>query len=337
MGQHNSAQNELDRIDMQRDRDNRAGQSLISNVFDRSAVPQQIARPGDERGGLFTGIAGRRRIKEQQELNNRLAREQVGIEDRIGDDLFTASEIRPEQFESVEAAAAVNRLLDNPDTRQAAIDMIDQSRARNAALNIPPPTQREIATQANDVGLQILRMRDNVQQPLDAQQTAGANIIRNLSRATGWGDIGGTFGFFKFIDPGSRVTEGEISLSAEASPFAQSALAIFNRVGGESGLFTPPVRAELAQLVGSQIGFIGERMQKNHALFNDKLGAMLSGAFEAGIPQAQEVSRSPFFNPDFQIPEFERKTSLSEGLFGSATTEAGADDKQNLADRLEAQ
>ena len=122
--------------------------------------------------------------------------------------------------------------------------------------------------------------------------------------APGCGDSGGIFGLVKFLDPGSRVTGSEVELGQGASPFAQQALVIWNQVKGISGLMTPDMRAQMTELVAANMGLIEGQMIRNNAYFNEQIGKVMSGQFLPGLEQALGVSQSPFFNPDFALPEF---------------------------------
>jgi hypothetical protein len=79
---------------------------------------------------------------------------------------------------------------------------------------------------------------------LDQARTAK----KALEQGTGIGDIQAVFSFMKAVDPGSRVTEGEIELTAAAGGKLRT-LAAFANKAATGKVFDPATRQEMWQLM----------------------------------------------------------------------------------------
>ena len=211
-----------------------------------------------------------------------------------------------------DVAAGITTLLADPETRALGVaELQELQEIRRAAQ----PTDAQVRGEAITRGLAMQSQRNKVQAPLFGQMAACQQMISSLNEATGFGDIGGIFGLFKFLDPGSRVTGSEVELSSTASTFAQQAQVLLQRISGEGGLMTPDQRGQLSSLVNGQIGLLQSQMIKNNSFFNEQLGAVMEGQFSRGLEQALAVSRSPFFQPDIDIGEFVPKANPDDGGF----------------------
>jgi hypothetical protein len=74
--------------------------------------------------------------------------------------------------------------------------------------------------------------------PLQVQSRAAAQMLTGLAQGTGVGDIQTLYSFIKALDPGSTVREGEIELTASATPLAQ-------QIVGLAKQFTDPNNKQL--------------------------------------------------------------------------------------------
>lgn len=276
-----------------------------------SLSSEQASRGGDESGLITGGINRRAREKREGEALTEQSAAFEALGQQRAQSILKASGADFDRM-SPEITGGITELLADPETRDQGIARLEQVQSLQRAAT---PTEGEIRDEAITRGLASQTRRNKVQAPLFGQIAAGQQMIASLNEATGFGDIGGIFGLFKFLDPGSRVTGSEVELSGTASTFAQQAQVLLQRVSGQGGLMTPDQRGQLASLVNGQVGLIRGQMIRNNSMFNEQLGAIMSGRFEAGVERAQQVSESTFFQPDIELGEFVPKDNPTDEQF----------------------
>lgn len=277
--------------------------------------------------GVFTGPPARRR-REAREAKTTAERATAARElgEAEGANLFSQFGFSPEQQQDPRVQS-VQAGLAHEGTRQQSVQSAEDLQAE-FGINQPGLSAMDKNKMAVEAGQQWENERTAAMQPLFTRNSQGAQLINNLNQGTGFGDIASTFNFFTYLDPGSRVTEGEIRLSSGASSFAQQGLVLWNRIQGQGGTMTVDQREEMAKIISGQQGEIRAEQIRLNDFFDVQVGRAMSAAPAlAGL--ATQLSQTPFFRPDFELPEFQRTETSDVPAVGTIDSEGnkiGVDD-----------
>lgn len=185
-------------------------------------------------------------------------------------------------------------------TPQQQVDYTKSQIELSAMMN-PARTEREQNEVVRGIAREYTAQRNAAMLPLYNQQEAIGQMQQFIAAKNDFGDIGAIFGFFKAMDPGSRVTGGEIELSNSASPFLQEMAVVLNRIVGEDGgLMDNPKRARLSSLMGAEYGRIRAEQLRLRDFYDQQVGSALRGYDEAARQFGIEQSRGPYFDPNRQ-------------------------------------